>query len=276
MRAPLSSSSTLTYCVVRPVTSALLVAAALLAGCGDGGDDATSPATPNPPPAPAPTPALSQAQGIWQSAAGAATAASAIVLPDGQLWAVLVNGAGVSSTTRVLKASLAAQGSHYSAAAQSYTQGSGASAPGSVPVAASVVDKGALEVRVGTGTGAESLALALQARYDSPTQLADLVGNWSAAVGPGVVRLAVDAQGRITGSRTTGCTYTGQLSLRAERKTVVDAQLQEDCVGARVQVSGVATAQAAATTATGTVPAQLSMVLTTADETQAVVLALQR
>jgi len=198
------------------------------------------------------------------------------VLPDGQLWAVLVNGAGVSSTTRVLKASLAAQGSHYSAAAQSYTQGSGASAPGSVPVAASVVDKGALEVRVGTGTGAESLALALQARYDSPTQLADLVGNWSAAVGPGVVRLAVDAQGRITGSRTTGCTYTGQLSLRAECKAVVDAQLQEDCVGARVQVSGVATAQAAATTATGTVPAQLSMVLTTADETQAVVLALQR
>lgn len=90
------------------------------------------------------------------------------------------------------------------------------------------------------------------------------------------MRLAVDAQGRITGSRTTGCTYTGQLSLRAERKAVVDAQLQEDCVGARVQVSGVATAQAAATTATGTVPAQLSMVLTTADETQAVVLALQR
>ena len=255
-----------------------LVAAALLAGCGGGDGDATPPATPNPPPTPAPSPTLSQAQGIWQSAAGASTTVSAIVLPDGVLWAVLVNGAGASAstTTRVLKATLSAQGSGYSATGKSYTLGGGASAPGSVPVAASVLEKSALEVRVGTGAGAESLALAWQVRYDSPAQLADLAGNWSATVGPGVVSLTVDAQGRITGSRTTGCTYSGQLSLRTERKAVVDAQLQEDCAGARVQLSGVATAQAAFTTATGTVPAQLNMVLTTADEAQAVLLALQR
>ena len=261
---------------------AALLGAALLAGCGGGGGDATPPADPQPNPPPAPTPAptptpvpaptLSQAQGIWQSAAGAATTVSALVLPDGQLWAVLTSGTGASASTRVLKATLAVQDSSYSATGKRYTLGGDAIAVGSVAVEAQVAEKATLDLNVGTGADAQRLALAWQARYDTPAQLGELAGNWNATLGAGVVRWTVDAQGAIKGSRTTGCTYTGQLSLRPEGKAVVDAQVLEDCAGARTQLNGVATLQASA----GTAPARLSLVLTTQDEAQAVLLGMVR
>ena len=82
------------------------------------------------------------------------------------------------------------------------------------------------------------------------------------------MRWNIDGQGGITGVRTTGCTYTGQLALRPERKAVVDATVQEDCAGVRTPLDGVATLQSES--------GRMSMVLTTADEAQAVVLGLAR
>lgn len=245
-----------------------LLGVALLAGCGGGGGDAALPTDPEPNPLPAST--LSQAQGIWQSAAGASTTVSAIVLPDGQMWAVLGDGAGASATTRVLKATLAVQEGRYSATGQHFTLtlGGDASAVTSVAVDARVAEKATLDLSLGAGAQAQTLALAWQARYDTPAQLSALVGNWSATLGAGVVRWAVDAQGAITGSRTTGCVYTGKLSLRPERKAVVDVQVLEDCAGVRVQLNGVATVQASTD--------RLSAVLTTADGAQAVLLGLRR
>ena len=253
---------------------ATLLGAALLAGCGGGGDDATP--TPNPPPAPAPT--LSQTQGIWQSAAGAATTVSALVLPDGQLWAVLVNGTGVGASTQLLMATLAVQGSGFSATGKRFVLDGSASAATSVPVGASVKEKDTLSLQLGAGTTAEIKTLVWQPRYEIPVQLSELAGNWSATLGAGTVRWAVDAQGGITGTRTTGCTYSGQFSLRPERQAVVDAQVQEDCAGVRVRLNGVGTLQPVVATATGTAAAhaRLNLVLTTADEAQAVLLGLQR
>ncbi len=261
--------SLLTYRAARLGGGALL-GVALLAGCGGGGGDTALPADPEPNPSPAPALTLSQAQGIWQSAAGASTTVSAIVLPDGQMWAVLGDGAGASATTRVLKATLAVQEGRYSATGQHFTLtlGDDASTVTSVAVAARVAEKATLDLNLGAGAEAQSLALAWQARYDTPAQLSTLVGNWSATVGAGVVRWAVDAQGAITGLRTTGCVYTGQLGLRPERKAVVDVQVLEDCAGVRVQLNGVATVQASTD--------QFSAVLTTADGAQAVLLGLRR
>jgi len=245
--------------------SALLVAL-MLAGCGGGGSEPEP--TPEPTPEPGPTPTLTAAQGIWQSAAGGATSTSAIVLPDGGLWAVQISGTGASATTRVLKATLTVQGRGYSATGKSYTLGGSTSAPATVPVAASVVEKSSLNVRTGTDAGGETLALAWQARYDTSASLAGFAGAWSATLGPGTVRWSIDEQGRITGTRTTGCTYTGQLALRPERKAVLDALVQEDCAGTRTQLGGVATLNPDS--------GRMSMVMTTADDTQAVVLGLAR
>lgn len=243
----------------------------LLAACG-GGDSEPTP-TPTPPPEPTPVATLSATQGIWQSAAGAATSTSAIVLPDGGLWAVQTSSSGASTqtSTQVIKATLAVQGNGYSATGMRYTLGTGnanAGAPATVVVAASVVEKSSLVLRTGSGADAQDLALAWQARYDSSASLAGLAGAWSATMGAGTLRWSIDADGHISGTRTTGCTYTGQLSLRTERKAVVDALVLEDCAGARTQLNGVATLNPD----TG----RLSMVLTTADDSQAVLLALAR
>lgn len=256
---------------VLPATSpwaGALLAALLLAGCGGGGSD--TPALPEAPetPEPAPAPTLAALQGIWQSAAGGAASISAIVLPDGQLWAVQVSGAAGSTTTQVLKATLAVQGTGYTATGKRYTVGGSASAPATAPVVASVVEKTRLDVRVGADANAETLSLAWQSRYDTSASLAGFAGAWSATLGPGTLRWSMDAEGRITGMRTTGCTYTGQLALRPERKAVVDATVQEDCAGVRTPLAGVATLHSES--------GRISMVLTTADEAQAVVLGLVR
>ena len=248
------------------LSSSALLAAVLLAGCGS--SDSVPPDTPEPGPTPAPTPTLAALQGLWQSTAGDAVSTSAIVLPDGNLWAVQVHGTGASTTTRVLKARLTVQGSGYSATGKSYTLGGSTSAPATVAVAASGVEKTSLNVRTGVDAGAETLTLAWQARYDTPASLAGFAGAWSATLGPGMVRWNIDDQGRISGTRTTGCTYTGQLALRPERKAVVDALVQEDCAGVRIPLEGVATINPDS--------GRMSMVLTTPDEAQAVVLGLAR
>ena len=160
------------------------------------------------------------------------------------------------------------QGSGYSATGKSYTLGGSTSAPATVAVAASGVEKTSLNVRTGVDAGAETLTLAWQARYDTPASLAGFAGAWSATLGPGMVRWNIDDQGRISGTRTTGCTYTGQLALRPERKAVVDALVQEDCAGVRIPLEGVATINPDS--------GRMSMVLTTPDEAQAVVLGLAR
>lgn len=267
LHSSLSVSFTRPLSPVRPVTSpwvCALLSALLLAGCGGNVSETAPPVTPEP----TPTPTLAALQGIWQSAAGDATSTSAIVLPDGHLWAVQVNGTGASTTTRVLKATLAVQGNGYNATGKSYTLGGSTSAPATVPVAASVVEKTRLDVRVGAEASTQTLSLAWQSRYDTSASLAGFAGAWSATVGPGTVRWSIDEQGRVTGLRTTGCTYTGQLALRPERKAVVDVSVQEDCAGARTQLDGVATLQPEL--------GRLSMVMTTADEAQAVVLGLLR
>ncbi len=255
----------------RALASTLLLSL-MLAACGGGGDSDNTP-TPTPTPPPTPAPALSAAQGIWQSAAGAAVSTSAIVLPDGGLWAVNVTQSVAGSTTQVLKATFSVEGTDYKATGRIYTLGSSAGAPSSttvvdLPVSASVVEKSSLQVRVGADPGAVPLSLAWQQRYDTSATLAGFAGAWSGALGAGTLRWTIDAAGTISGMRTTGCTYTGQLSLRAERKAVVDAQVQEDCAGARTQLSGVATLNADA--------GRLSLVMTTADQAQAVLLALGR
>lgn len=192
------------------------------------------------------------------------------------MWAVLANGTGASASTQVLKATLAVQGSGYSATGKRFALDGGTSAAIAVPVGASVKEKETLSLQLGAGTTAEAKTLVWQPRYETPVQLSELAGNWSATLGAGTVRWVVDAQGGITGTRTTGCTYSGQLSLRPERKAVVDAQVVEDCAGAQVRLNGVGTLQPVTGTGTAAAPERLNLVLTTADEAQAVLLGLQR
>ncbi len=186
------------------------------------------------------------------------------MLPDGALWSVVTSGV----TTRLIKASLAVQGSSFAGSGKSFTLGTTA-VDSSITATASVVEKSTLSGNIASATAglSEPFALAYQSRYDTAAALADFAGSWKATLGPGTVNWTIGASGNLSGTRTTGCTYTGQISLRTERKAVTDAAVLEDCAGAKTQFNGVAVK-----TADGKA---ITLLMTTAGDAQAVLLALQ-
>jgi len=249
-------------------TLAAVLAAALMSACGGGGGG-TAPATDQevkPNPGPTPVQSVAALQGIWQSPSGAAATSFTIVLPDGQLWSVISSTSGATTTTPMVKASLSAQTSSFAGSGKSYTLGT--STVDTVSATATVVKKNSLSGTM-TGNGqSEPFALAYQARYDTAAVLADFVGSWSATLGPGVVNWTVGSTGALTGTRTTGCTYTGQISLRAENKAVVNVAIAETCVGSVTQLTGVGALSSGKTL--------LGLVMTTAGEDSGVAVSLVR
>lgn len=249
---------------------ATVLTAALMSACGGGGggDTPTPPPAPTPVPTPTPTPipvqAVAAMQGIWQSATGAAATSSTIVLPDGQFWSVISGTSGTTTTTRLVKASFTAQTVGFGCSGKSYTLGT--STVDSVSATATVLEKSSFSGTISGNGQSEPFALAYQARYDTPVILPNFAGAWSASLGPGTVNWTVGSTGAITGTRTTGCTYSGQLSLRREAKAVADVAITESCP-AVTQLSGVAIK-----TVDG---AGITMMLTTAGDAQAVVLSLR-
>jgi len=205
--------------------SALVLA---LVGCGGSTSD-------TPTPTPAPTPTVAAMQGIWQSAAGAASSTSAIALPDGTLWTVLVNTSG----TVLQKSSVTSQTTGFAGTGKAYTLGS--TTVQSITSTVSFVEKTSLSGTVTRAGQAEPFALTYLSRYDTPAVLADLAGTWTVTLGPGVTTWTVGSTGALTGSRTTGCTYTGQFSLRSEQKAVMDVAVTETCATVVTKLSGVAT-----------------------------------
>jgi hypothetical protein len=212
------------------------------------------------------TPTLTTLQGLWRSPAGTADTMSAIVLPDGKVWALDSKG----GSTRMIKSSFTVQDGAYSASGKSYTLGTGASS--SLSMTASAVEKfsmtGAINQRGGSGTQSENFNLTYQSRYETAARLADFAGTWRAALGPGTVNWSVGPSGVIDGTRTTGCTYSGQLTLREEKRAVVDVTLTERCAATETPLNGVVVMSEDRS--------NLVMLLTTNDESAAVALNLVR
>ena len=197
-------------------------------------------------------------QGIWRSPASAASTTSAVVLPDGKMWALVSN----ASSTRVLKAAFVGQVHGFTGSGASFTLETPTTS--AVSLTASVVEGSSLSAAIGTGVQAESFSLTYQARYASTAQLADFAGSWSEVVGPGTLNWSISDLGAITGNRTTGCTYSGTLGLRAERKAVVDVAVTEDCAGKLTLLSGIAVKSED--------KSAITMLMTSKDETGAVAL----
>lgn len=223
-----------------------------LIGCGG------SPSAEVPPPLQPVVLATSLLQGIWRSPAGAASTFSAVALPNGALWALVSN----ASSTRVLKGTFAGQVNGFTGSGKSFTLGT--VTVNAIGLTASVVEGSSLTGTISTGTQTENFSLAYQARYASAALLADFAGNWSEVVGPGTVNWTISDLGAITGTRTTGCTYSGQLSLRAEHKAIADVAVTESCAGVATLLNGIAVKSED--------KAALTMLMTNKDETAAVAL----
>lgn len=181
-----------------------------------------------------PTLSVSSLQGIWRSPTGALSTLSVVALPDGRVWALISD----ASSVRAIKGNFAAQGNAYLASGKSFTLGT--TTTSSASLTATVLEKTSLSGVISTGSLNENYSLAYQTRYDTPATLGDFAGAWSASLGPGSVNWSISPTGGLSGTRTTGCTYSGQLSLRAELKAVVDAVITETCAGTSTLFSGVA------------------------------------
>ena len=245
-------------------TSAVAVACTLLLACGGGGGGSPAPVVDPVPPgggSSTSTPLSNiSAQGIWQSGAGAATVTSTVVTDNGQVWSVLTN----AGTTRLVKASLAASGTGFTGSGKAFVLG--ATTAESVTLTATAVAKSSLSGSISSTTQTEPYSLAYQSRYDTPVTLANFAGTWSATLGPGTVNWTISSAGVISGTRTTGCTYTGQVSLRTEARAVADAVITESCP-AVTQLSGVAVKTSDNT--------GITLLLTTTGDAQAVVIGLR-
>ena len=211
-----------------------LLALTLVACGGSPSSDPGPGPTPAPTPNPTPTLSVSSLQGIWRSPAGAPSSLSAVALPDGKVWALVSD----ASSTRMIKGGFAVQGNSYLASGKSFTLGTATSS--STSLTATVLEKTSLSGVISTGSQNENYSLAYQSRYDTAAALAEFAGAWSATLGLGVVNWGITATGALSGTRTTGCTYAGQLSLRVELKAVVDAVVTETCAGAVTTLSGLA------------------------------------
>ena len=242
----------------------LSVSALVWALVGCGGSPSSEPVpTPTPitPETPTVSVSVSALQGLWRSPSGAASTLSAVALPDGKVWALISN----ASSIRLLKASFALQNNSLVGTGKSFNLGTGTT--GAISMSSSVVEKSSLNGAITTAGVSEPYSLAYQPRYDTPASLGDFAGAWSATLGPGTVNWNINTSGALTGTRTTGCTYTGQISLRTDLKAVANAVVTETCAGAVTQLSGVAIKNED--------KLGITMLMTNADESAAVAVSLK-
>lgn len=216
-----------------------------------GSDPGTEPGGSNPGgQEPGPGTPLAQPVGFWNGAvSGTALGASyarAVVLEDGRSWIFLHDGSA-GAITGLVTARLETSASGYQGAALHYGV-SGSQVGGltlSGPEAGSTLQ---LAARAADGRQA-ALALEADARFAQPARQADVVANWRFSQEEGSITgtWTIDGNGRLTGSRSTGCSYQGTVRPHAGA-AVYDVALTESCPGlAAVQLSGIAKLNSAAT-----------------------------
>lgn len=246
----------------------LCAAAAALAAVGCGGGGETPAPSPAPSPAPAPAPTTAAVQGLWQGTWTTATSqlsASAAVLPDGRAWVV---GTDANGAVRLVKTEFAVQGNAYAGSGLQHVPGVAGTTP--TTASATVTAGSTLQGTFTVGGVAQSFALNYVSRYDTAAVMADFAAAWTGSLAGGSVTATwnITQAGVVTGSSTTGCSYGGLLQTRSEAKAIVDAVVNETCAGTTTLLTGVATLNEAKT--------RLSVTTTTAGETAAVLLSLQR
>ncbi|MBP7647813.1 MAG: hypothetical protein KBE07_09660 [Rhodoferax sp.] len=250
---------------IHPATSPVailagMLATVLLSACGGSG---------SPEPAPQPTPgpvtvtlSAAQLQGRWATSAGVAPARTAIVLPSAsgrtEMWLLnsdLLSLSRVQITTSGTDA--------VTASGKSYTLPSTSKQP-----AQTVSYSGSANLSTNSlSLNAGALLLTRSDTLATPNTLVDVAGSWRTSAGSQAVTvsLSVAATGAMSGTSSTGCSYSGNLTARSDA-SAYQASLTETCTGSSVNFSGIATYRSN--------PAALTLAMTSTDEAQALVLSL--
>jgi len=229
----------------------LLAAICVLSACGGGGSGGGSTA-----------PDLADAQGRWRGSV-VMTAdtqnASAVVLPDGDVWMVYQTSSG---DRRLVQGALSVNGQQLSGSAKLFDLDIG-SALGDLTLTAQARAGSSLSLnssdaaRVGNFSGTSFEALS--------TPAISLAGVWSDDINTPTVQWTIAGNGNLTGSGT-GCTVSGSVVARADSARVADVQYVETCGGTVSNWSGVAL--------NGDTANSLRFTLVKSDRSQALIVAL--
>lgn len=201
------------------LTFAAVAVVGFLAGCGGGGSDA-------------PSTSAATAEGAYSGAitnSTTASAFSAVVLDDGQVWALYGNNVGGSLLVLGL---LQGQGASNNGAFTSTTiKDFGASPVVSMSLNATYVAGasvvGAFTTARGASIGINGIAIPpANFNYNSAASLVNVMGNWNMSSTSGnAIALNIAASGAFTGTATGGCTLSGSLSPRPSGKNVYNVQM---------------------------------------------------
>jgi len=173
---------------------------------------------------------ISDMTGFWEGTLGD-PAASAVILDDGVAW-VVVNG----TVPRVIKTALAVNGGILSGTGLGYTVGTETTTP--VTMTAGLYSAKLKGFLLGTKREVYDFNAANTSVYTKSATLTSFAKTWSGVNSGLTMAWTFSAAGALTGSSvTTGCSYTGQLTLRSESKAIVDALVVETCPGEPAAVS---------------------------------------
>lgn len=202
-------------CLTR--TSAAIVLALAVAGCGGGGGDNPAPAT--------------TAEGTYRGTitnSPSASAFSAIVLEDGQIWTAYGNsvGGGLVVSGLIQGQGTSSNGSFTSSTVKDFGVVPAIAGTLSATYVAGVSLSGTVAAG-GSTVGFNGTALpAAEFNYNTPATLSSVVGNWNLSSTSGnAIALTVAANGTFTGTATGGCSLSGSLAPRPSGKNIFNFQL---------------------------------------------------
>lgn len=219
-------------------TTIALLSTVLIACGGGGGADGTVATTPTPTPTPTPAPTLSNIQGFWNATLSDTSSASAVILPNGQAW-VVYEAAG--TVVALAQASLGMNDATYSSSGKYYSLPGGAvqgySLSGTLPAGGG----GSLSnsVRIGSDA-ATAVTWTYNKAYETALSQSSVQGRWRGTLGANSLLWDVDAAGKLAGTSTTGCTYSGALTVNAAAMAVLDVAITEACAGTSQSLTGIA------------------------------------
>ncbi len=186
---------------MRKTIIAILLSINLVA-CGGGGSSSSNP----PPP-----PSTQSVSGMWRgtatsSAFGTTTDLLGIVSESREAFFISSQGAQYHG-------SLSVSGAHVSGTVTSYAPVGFVFPDGSVvtttSVSGTVTTKSSLSATYTGGGDSGSIALTYDPLYERDSSLSLIAGDWF----DGAISISIDSLGRFSGFDTSGCTYSGQVSI---------------------------------------------------------------
>ncbi len=186
-------------------TAVVMVALALLAGCGGGSDTPAPPAT--------------SAEGLWSGSTGAGQTITGFVLDDGTYYILYSPPGNAALVAGFIQGSgVSGDGSFTSGNGQDFNfQGTGVLP---VTLSGSYTEKQAFGGSVSYGAaGVVTFSSSYNTNYEAPPLLSTLSGTFSgqSATSASVdnATFAISATGVVTGISTAGCTVTGTAAPRS-------------------------------------------------------------